>query len=70
MGIGCWDHWKRGLRGTPESWERCSSPYGTQNLQVWGSLTLTPSLLLHIPCPKSLPVCKHALEASQWLCVL
>lgn len=28
------------------------------------------SALLHIPCPKSPPACKQALEASQWLCVL
>lgn len=48
-----------GIFPAPESWKRCSSHFGMQHLQVWGSLTLTTlSLLSHTPYPKSLPACK------------
>ena len=70
MGVWCWDHWKCGLRGAPESWERCSSPYGKQSLQVWGSLTLTPSLLSYTSLIRNprLPASKPWRAASGHAC--
>lgn len=70
MGVWCWDHWKHGLRGAPESWKRHSSPYSTQILQVWGSLTLTSSLLCYtslVPNPR-LPASKPWRPASGCAC--
>lgn len=57
----------QGCSEEPQSWERCSSLFGMQHLQVWGSLTLTILSLLSytflIPNP-CLPVNKPWRPAS------
>jgi len=61
-GLWCWDHWKCGLKGAPESWERCSTACRACRFGAPSLLHLLCSLTHRL---SQIPACLQASPGGQ-----